>query len=118
MSKLKRGITTAQLQLRELKLSISGTLATPAAGSLDGKQILSVIDNGVGDYTIVLKRPFRKANAANCFAQITSITADRLFSVSAVDYDRVTVLATDLAGAPADADFFLQISGLDSRITY
>lgn len=118
MSKLQRGIHTAQVKMRELKVSISGTAGTPVAGSLDSKQILSVIDNGTGDYTIVLKRPFRKSNAANCHAQVTAITADRVFAVTAVDYDRVTVEVTDLSGSAADADFFLTISGTDSRITY
>ena len=44
--------------MRELQIIVDGTAGTPSASGHDRLQISSVVDNGVGDYTVILKRPF------------------------------------------------------------
>lgn len=111
----KRSIKSAQVQMREIQCDVDGTSVTPVASGFDGLVIASVVDNGVGDYTIIFKKPFNVSNSnlPKCFVQ--SLTADRIVSMSASAYDRVTILCTDLAGAPADADVSLLIKGCDHR---
>jgi len=119
MSKdLKRSVKVAQLLMREVQCEISGTAGTPVASGFDASQIKSVIDNGVGDYTIVLKRPFNNSNSNKAKAFVQCITAARVATVSAVAFDRVSILVTDLAGAAADADFSVLIKGCDHKFNY
>jgi len=115
---LSRSIKSAQLKMRMIAVNVNGTAATPAASGFDKSQISSVVDNGTGDYTIILKYPFEKDNAANCQAMVQSLTADRVATVTAVDHDRVTVEVTDLAGAAADADLSIWILGQDFRFSH
>lgn len=114
----KRSIKSAQVKTRILGISISGTAVAPAASGLDKRQIREVIDNGTGDYTIVLKRPFSKENADNCIAVVTPITKAINCAVVAVDYDRVTVECENYSGIATDADFMLMVYGTDNRIGY
>ena len=102
--------------MRELQIIVDGTSATPSASGHDRLQISSVVDNGVGDYTIILKRPFNAKNQSKAMAFVQPITAGIAVSVVAVDHDRVTVNCTDLAGVAADADLMLLIKGSDARI--
>lgn len=119
MSKdLKRSVKVAQLLMREVQFEISGTAGTPAASGFDKNQIKSVIDNGTGDYTVVLKRPFNANNANKAKAFVQCLTAARVATVSAVDYDRVTILVTDLSGVAADADISVLIKGCDHKFNY
>lgn len=102
--------------MRELQIIVDGTAGTPSASGHDRLQISSVVDNGVGDYTVILKRPFNAKNKSNAMAFVQTITADRLAHVVAVDHDRVTINCTDLAGVAADADIMVLIKGSDARI--
>jgi len=115
---LSRGIKSAQLKMRLIAVAVSGTAGTPAASGFDESQIESVVDNGTGDYTIILKKPFESDLADNCQAMVQSLTAGIMTQVSAVDYDRVTVKCFDDAGAAADADLFVWILGCDHRFTH
>jgi len=115
---MSRPVQSAQAKMREIQVEIDGTQATPVASGFDKLQISSVVDNGAGDYTIILKRPFNPENANKAKAFVQSLTADRVCSVSAVDYDRVTILVTDLAGAPADADLSILIKGCDAKYQF
>ena len=111
-----RSIKTAQLKMRELQIIVDGTAGTPSASGHDKLQISQVVDNGVGDYTIILKRPFNAVNKSKAMAFVQSITADRVAAVVAVAHDRVTVNVTDLSGVAADADLMILIKGSDARI--
>jgi len=118
MKSQKRSIKTAQLQMRELMCDISGTAGTPAASGFDSIQIKEVIDNGAGDYTLVLLRPFNVDNANTARAMVTCLTANTVATVSAVAYDRVSILTTNLSGVATDADFTVLIKGCDHRFNY
>jgi len=53
------------------------------------------------------------ADKAKAFVQM--ITPARVSVLSASAHDRVTIDVTDLAGAPADADFSVMIIGSDAK---
>ena len=118
MSELKRSVKVAQLLMREVQCEISGTAGTPIASGFDKNQIKSVVDNGTGDYTIILKRPFNNANPNKAKAFVQCLTAARVATVSAVAFDRVSILVTDLSGTAADADISVLIKGCDHRFNY
>lgn len=108
-----RSIKSAQLKMRELNFSISGTAGTPAASGFDQFGILSVTDLGTGNYTIIFKSPFERA----CMLGGFSIeTASAGLQVTATAYDRITVQCFDTTdGSALDADFSLCVKGSDSR---
>lgn len=113
MKERSRSIKTAQLKMRELNFIIDGTAGTPAATGFDRFQISSVVDLGVGNYTIIFKSPFNRACQAG---GITSLTADVAVQVTAVAYDRITVQCTAASTAAAkDADLHFCVKGTDSR---
>jgi len=115
---INRGIKMEQIKMRILEVEIDGTAGTPAATGFSKTDIASVVDNGTGDYTIILKRPFdiRNTNKAKAFVQM--ITPARVSAITAVLHDRITLAVTDLAGAPADADFSVLIMGQDFKISH
>lgn len=112
---IRRSLSSAQLAQRMLVFSIDGTAGTPAATGFDRFQIQSVVDLGAGNYTIIFDNPFERdcMPVGHCV-----LTAARALQVTAVAYDRVTVQCTDLAGAPADADFNMQVIGSDGRFDH
>jgi len=107
-----------QSKMRQIQCEISGTAGTPAASGFSKTDIKEVIDNGVGDYTIVLKRPFDIRNANKAKAKIQMITPQRVSAVTATLHDRITVEVTDLAGVAADADFSIWILGQDFKLSH
>lgn len=119
----RKAVISHQIKMREVNVNVDGSAATPAASGFDKSQIKEVIDNGVGSWTIVLKMPFNKDNANSPQAQVQSLTADVVFHVSAVDYDRVTVQGRSVGTstvdpAAADGDFAVRILGCDHRFNY
>lgn len=109
----KESIKSAQLQLRQLNFKVNGTLATPTATGFDQFNILSVVDNGVGDYTIIFKFPFKRTPQLAGWSSLT--TACGGLKVEAIAYDRINVKTFDYAGVAVDADIFLCVLGSDFR---
>lgn len=109
-----RSIKTAQLKLRELNIKLNGTLATPTVTGFDQYQVSSVVDLGVGNYTVIFSNPFERACQ---LGGVASLTADIDVQVTAVAFDRITVKCMDAATglAATEADLFLCIKGSDSR---
>lgn len=103
--------------MRQVLVKINGSAVTPEASGFCKTSIKQVIDNGVGDYTVILKRPFNRDNAVMPDVMIQSLTADRISTVVATAYDRFTVNFTDEAGVAADADFSAMMIGSDARLT-
>ena len=102
--------------MRELQIELDGTAAASVAASgFDKLQISSVVYNGVGDYTVILKSPFENLNANKAKAFVQCLTAARVATVSAVAHDRVSILTTDLAGAAAESDISVLIKGCDMK---
>lgn len=115
MQSIKRSIKSSQPKVRELSALIQGTLATPIASNMDASQ-LSVVDNGVGDYTIMINNPFNLDVVVSGVAPVTSETIVQILSVAE---DRVTVYCFEVDGTtPKDADFYISIKGTDSKILY
>ena len=115
---IKRGILMQQIKMRQVQVDINGTAGIPVASGFSKTDIKEVIDNGVGDYTIVLKKPFNIDNANKAKAFVQMITPSRVSAITAVLHDRVTLAVTDLASAPADADFSILIMGSDFRFNH
>jgi len=110
----RRSIKSAQVGLREINLQVNGSLATPTATGFDQFGVSSVIDNGVGNYTIVFKSPFERVCACKSLAMIT---ADAIARVSAVAKDRITIETFDSTDGttPKEADFYLCVLGSDFK---
>ena len=109
-----RSLKSAQLGMREMNIKVVGASGTPSISGMDEFQISSVVDNGVGDYTIIFKKPFH-LDREPAMKGYGAITAQTHVEVSAIAYDRITVSVMDLAGAAKDADFYLCIIGTESR---
>lgn len=106
---MRKTISSAQLRMRMLAFSFDGT--TDEVGGFDEHQILDVIDNATGNYTIVFKNPFERA----CLPiGIASMTEDATFHIEAVAYDRVTIQCK-VSGSDADAAFAMSVMGSDGR---
>ena len=114
-SKQQSQISSAQLKVRQLAFSVSGTATTPVASGLDAFQVSSVVDNGTGDYTLIL------ANSFGLDPQVLGIVPTSAgvyrFEVTAKDIDRVTVEFFNAAGAAVDADFDIALAGTDMDYT-
>lgn len=115
MQSIKRSIKSSQPKVRELTTLVDGTLATPAASGLDASQV-SIVDNGVGDYTVMISNPFLQDALVSGLAPVTSET---IIQVTAVAEDRVTVNCFEVDGTtPKEAAFYITIKGTDSTILY
>jgi len=101
---LLRSMKCRQVGSVIMSVSISGTAATPAASGTDAMFIDSVVDNGVGDYTISVKEA-AKQNLEP--VGIVSLTPGAILSVSAVTSDSITIASEDAAAAALDADFII-----------
>ena len=104
---IKRGVTTSQLKMRMLQVDVAA--ATSQVSGFDAAQISSIVKNGAGDFTIILKRPFEQRNSNRPKVFITPLAAGVTFHLSATAYDRVTVVLS------SDVDFSIMILGSDYR---
>lgn len=101
-SSLQRGIVI-------LALNKTG-LGTPVLSGLCA-QFCSVVDNGVGDYTI----NFPALGNVAMSAVASSVTNDRICRVGVKTISSVQILTEDLAGAAAEGDFDLVLVGTTDR---
>lgn len=115
---IRKPIIMNNPKMRAMMFSIDGTGTTPAASGFDASQVLSVTDNGTGDYTIVLKYPFNVKT--ELMALVSSKTAGVQAYVTAVDHDRVTVEGVDTTdgSTAADCDFDIWVVGNDGKLNY
>ena len=112
---LIRSAKSAILNPRFIAVEVRGTQATPDArqfGSAD-YQVSSVTDLGAGNYTIIFNEPFERECMLVGWSSSTASVAE--CQVTAVAFDRITVLVSDNAGAALDADISLMIMGSDGR---
>lgn len=115
---IRKAIVMNNPKMRAMAFKVDGTAGTPSATGFDASQVLSVTDNGTGDYTIIFKYPFNVAGEVQ--AIVSSQTAGVQAYVTAVDHDRVTVEGVDTTdGSTAtDCDFDILVIGNDGRLTY
>jgi len=104
------GANTVASRQRQMILDTlkKGGLGTPTISG-SAAPFYSVVDNGVGDYNI---NPL----SGSTFAQIPEVTAtvktnDRIVRIGTVTKLAIQIITEDLAGAAAEADFDLFISG-------
>lgn len=109
----KESIKSAQLQLRQLNFKVEGADGSPSISGFDQFNIDSVVDNGVGDYTIIFKFPFKRAPQLAGWGSLTALVA--YLKIEAIAYDRINVKLFDTANAAIDGDIFLCVVGSDFR---
>jgi hypothetical protein len=100
----KRAISSAQVKMRKLMIDI--TAATSAVSGFDRLQIKEVIKNAPGDFTIILKRPFKKTRAEKARAMVMPMAAGITSHLAASDHDRVNVVLS------ADVDLLSRLQVL------
>jgi hypothetical protein len=95
---------------------VNGVAATITG--MDSKHV-TLVDNGVGDYTLIAKEP---SNGLLIDWQISGhmmVTAAAVALVYAQAYDRVSIKTFAMDGTtPKDATFQVSLIGTDSRILY
>lgn len=109
-------VKSNQLGMRELNISYLG-LSGDVLGGPDG-QMVTVVDNTGGNYTITLSGKAKATNGKNLFVKGHSmLTEDATLWVEAVSDEAITVQCRIGAG-DADADFQLCIGVHDWKIEY
>jgi hypothetical protein len=120
MSGFRRRIESNQIRMRKMFLRLDGTPATPICNISGAKQgpdninVSSVVDNGVGDYTIIFKNPFRRSDIyLSGWSTFTPNVVECV--VTAIAKDRITINLFDAAGAAIEGDVFLEVLGCDGK---
>lgn len=111
---LKRGMKCRQPGVVEVLVNISGTAGAPAASGQDAAFVESVVDNGVGSWTINFKEKSLQTISPK---SVLALTADAILAVTAVTNQSVTVTAVNGVGAAKDADFALAVN-FDTQVPY
>jgi len=101
-----------QIDNFELNISVNGTAVAPEGSGLDKTQVLSVVKNGTGDYTVTLKE---KSQLPLVVIGVVSLTSGAILSIDNETQNSFDVLAVDFAGDPVDADFNATINWLGSK---
>lgn len=102
---MDRSIKTYQDKLKLIFITLTST-GTPAVSGIDANQVSSVVDNGAGDITIILKRPAHTDQDLMLVGQACESSTDPLLvTVESKDFDRINVNLWGItAGAYAKAD--------------
>lgn len=106
---IKRTLKSRQIGMVQTMHLISGTAGTPADSGDDAAYVSSVVDNGVGSWTI----NFKEAARRNLHViGVASVTQGAILSISAITPSSVTVIATSRADvlAAMDADFYITLA--------
>lgn len=107
-SGMARRILTRQLRMKELYIGVNDNSGTPEPFGLDASQIVSITDNGTGDYTINLKDP--NAYSPVFIVSVTPITADRMIQQESSTNGSITVQCFERSsGNAADTSFYLTL---------
>lgn len=110
----KRSMKSRQPGTVEVCFNVSGTAVTPAASGQDAMFVDSVVDNGVGDWTLTLKD---KSLLDLVIKSLVPFTPGAILSIDAVDEQSVTVVCEDAAGAAMNADFGIALN-FASQVPY
>lgn len=110
---LLRSLQCRQIHLAILSIGIAGADGSPEATGLDTSFVSSVVDNGVGDYTLNF---YDKAQRDIAVLGIHCATDGKYARVSAVTESSVRVLVKDIAtNAAAEGDVNLTLGWHGSR---
>ena len=114
---MKRSVQSSQRKVRILALRIEGSTGTPTLEGLDKNQC-TIVDNGVGDYSITYNDAFAEAPHVSLSAEATgimlysSVTSSTTLRVICKLVDQDTTY-----GAPAAAEADVQIIVIGHDIT-
>ena len=87
---------------------------TGTAALVIGSKDAALADNGTGDYTITLNKPFARIPVAVA----TPITAGAVCEIAQATASTIQILVKDTAGAALDGDFHLLVHGFDAEDEY
>jgi len=106
---MKRSIKSAQRAVRVLAIRIEGSTGTPSIEGLDANKV-TIVDTGVGHYTLTLTEPFAEA----CHAVGNAEAVDKAVTVVCTA-STVVVKVNDIdeTAALSDGDVQLVIIGHD-----
>lgn len=112
---MKRSVKSNQRQTRLLGFRIEGSTGTISIEGLDANSI-SVVDTGVGTYTITFNKPFAKAAhvVASCEAVDKCATVDTISATGCV----IKVNDIDETAALSDGDVQVLVFGSDVESSY
>ncbi len=102
---LLRSLKCRQVGQVQLNVAVNGTAATPVASGPDASFVLSVVDGGVGLYTVNFKE---SAKLAPFVTGLVPLTTGVIGYVTAVTVSSITVQFKNAAGAATDSDFNVQ----------
>lgn len=111
---ISRALQCRQVYLHLINFAVNG-VGVPAASGLDAGFVDSVVDNGVGDYTITFKDIAQRDIAV---AGIHSATDGLYARVSVVSTNSVRVLMKDFAGVATDGAFNISLFWHGSKHLY
>lgn len=116
---IRKAIVNNNPKTRWISVSVDGSAVTPEAMGMDKSQIKEVIDNGAGNYTLILKYPFNLENKEAPMSLAGSLDNGIGARVVATAHDRVTVETFDTATkAATDGAFTVMMHGNDGKINY
>lgn len=104
---IKRAQKSRQIGMVLSMHLISGTAGTPADSGDDQYFVDSIVDNGVGSWTINFKEAARRDLHV---IGLVPVTAGAILSISAIDESSVTIASEDAAAAALDADFYITVN--------
>jgi hypothetical protein len=112
LNSLTRSPKCRQIGQINLNLSVDGSAITPEASGQDKSIVLSVVDNGTGDYTINFKE---SAKMDLIVSSLVALTDQVVLKFHASTTSSVTIKAFSSAGgsSPVDADFNVSIIWMD-----
>ena len=113
---MARSIKSSQLRMREVLFTFTGASGDVVGGP--DRLLVTATDLGAGNYLFVLDPKARATYGADVLLKgFSSLTADCVVQVTAVDDDRITVQCL-VGGAAADADITLCLGIHDWKIEY
>jgi hypothetical protein len=108
---MQREVMSPQRMPRLIAFKIDGTgTASLTVGSKDGV----LTDNGTGDYSIALSKPF----ARSPIVVATPSTAGAVVEIAAASASAVQILVKDTSGAALDGDVHVLVHGFDAADEY
>ena len=112
MSDLRRPVKCEQRLTRQLYARLDGT--GTAALDEGGDTSMTLVDNGVGDYTLTFGQQYARTPVV--IATPIAAAGDIIVSIGTVSTSAVQILAWDGTDGttPADADIHIMITGFDA----
>jgi len=109
-----RSVKSGQRSVRILAIRIEGSTGTPSIEGID-KHKFSIVDDGVGEYTVTLLEPFAEA----CHATANAEAVDKAITLTTTA-STVVIKVNDIdeTAALSDGDLQLLVIGCDVTARY